>query len=272
MLLILYPLIYILSASFSDGAAVISGRVILWPVDFSLEAYKKIMTYSSIWTGYGNTIFYTIVGTVLNVAMTLIAAYPLSRRDLYGRNVIVGLFVFTLFFSGGLIPSYLLVKNLGMLNTRSALIIPQALSVWNLMIAMTFFRTSIPTELLEAAQLDGANDFNYFARILLPLSTPLIAVMTLFYAIGHWNQFFLAMIYLSDKALYPLQIILRDILIQSQVDMNMMEDLKSMAAREAMRELLKYALIVVASVPVLIIYPFVQRYFVRGMMLGALKG
>lgn len=272
MVLIVYPLIYILSASFSDGAAVISGRVILWPVDFSLEAYRKIFNYASIWTGYGNTIFYTVVGTIVNVIMTLIAAYPLSRRDLYGRNVILGLFVFTLFFSGGLIPSYLLVKNLGMLNTRSALIIPQALSVWNLMIAMTFFRTSIPGELLEAAQLDGANDFQYFVRILLPLSTPLIAVMTLFYAISHWNQFFLAMIYLSDKALYPLQIILRDILIQSQVDMNMMEDLQSMAAREAMRELLKYALIVVASVPVLIIYPFVQRYFVRGMMLGALKG
>ncbi len=272
IVLILYPLIYILSASFSDGAAVISGRVILWPVDFSLEAYKKILAYRSVWTGYANTIFYTVVGTALNVAMTLIAAYPLSRRDLYGRNVIVGLFIFTLFFSGGLIPSYLLVKDLGMLDTRSALIIPQALSVWNLMIAMTFFRTSIPGELLEAAQLDGANDFNYFGRILLPLSTPLIAVMTLFYAIGHWNQFFLAMIYLSDKALYPLQIILRDILIQSQVDMNMMEDLQSMAAREAMRELLKYALIVVASVPVLIIYPFAQRYFVRGMILGSLKG
>jgi multiple sugar transport system permease protein/putative aldouronate transport system permease protein len=272
MLLILYPLIYILSASFSDGAAVISGRVVLWPVDFSLEAYKKIFNYQSIWTGYGNTIFYTVVGTILNVAMTMIAAYPLSRRDLYGRDIILGLFIFTLFFSGGLIPSYLLVKNLGMLDTRAALIIPQALSVWNLMIAMTFFRTSVPVELLEAAQLDGANDFHYFGRILLPLSTPLIAVMTLFYAIGHWNQFFLAMIYLSDKALYPLQIILRDILIQSQVDMNAMEDIKSMAARQAMRELLKYALIVVASVPVLIIYPFVQRYFVRGMMLGALKG
>jgi multiple sugar transport system permease protein/putative aldouronate transport system permease protein len=272
MLLILYPLVYILSASFSDGAAVISGKVVLWPVDFSIEAYKKIFDYSSIWTGYGNTIFYTVVGTVVNVLMTLIAAYPLSRRDLYGRNVIVGLFLFTLFFSGGLIPSYLLVKDLGMLNTRAALIIPQALSVWNLLIATTFFRASIPVELLEAAQLDGSNDFQYFARILLPLSTPLIAVLTLFYAIGHWNQFFTAMIYLSDKALYPLQIILRDILIQSQVDMNMMEDIKSMAARQAMRELLKYALIVVASVPVLIIYPFVQKYFVRGMMLGALKG
>jgi putative aldouronate transport system permease protein len=272
MLLILYPLIYILSASFSDGAAVIAGKVVLWPVDFSIEAYIKIFDYSSIWTGYGNTIFYTVVGTIVNVAMTLIAAYPLSRRDLYGRDIIIGLFLFTLFFNGGLIPSYLLVKDLGMLDTRSALIIPQALSVWNLLIAMTFFRTSVPGELLEAAQLDGANDFNYFVRILLPLSTPLIAVMTLFYAISHWNQFFTAMIYLSDKALYPLQIILRDILIQSQVDMNMMEDLKSMAAKQAMRELLKYALIVVASVPVLIIYPFVQRYFVRGMMLGAIKG
>ena len=185
---------------------------------------------------------------------------------------ILGLFVFTMFFNGGLIPSYLLVKDLGMLDTRAAMIIPQALSVWNLIIAITYFRFAIPGELLEASQLDGCNDFQYFFRILLPLSAPIIAVLTLFYAINHWNQFFSAMIYLSDKSLFPLQLILRDILISSQVDMNMMEDLQSMAAKEAMRELLKYALIVVASVPVLIIYPFVQKYFVRGIMLGSIKG
>ena len=272
LLIILYPLIYVVSASFSDGAAVISGRVVLWPVDFSLEAYKKIFQYESIWTGYSNSLFYAVVGTVVNVTLTLFAAYPLSRPDLYGRKLILGLFVFTMFFNGGLIPSYLLVKDLGMLDTRAAMIIPQALSVWNLIIAITYFRFAIPRELLEASQLDGCNDFQYFFRILLPLSAPIIAVLTLFYAINHWNQFFSAMIYLSDKSLFPLQLILRDILISSQVDMNMMEDLQSMAAKEAIRELLKYALIVVASVPVLMIYPFVQKYFVRGIMLGSVKG
>ncbi len=272
LVVVLYPLIYVVSASFSDGAAVIAGKVVLWPVDFSVAAYQKIFAYERVWTGYANSLFYAVVGTLLNVGMTLIAAYPLARRDLYGRGLIIGLFVFTMFFNGGLIPSYLLVRDLDMLNTRSALIIPQALSVWNLLIAITYFRSAIPPELLEAAQLDGCNDFQYFARILLPLSTPLIAVLSLFYAIGHWNQFFAALIYLSKENLYPLQIILRDILIQSQVDMNMMDDMKTMAAKQAMRELMKYALIVVASVPVLMIYPFVQKYFVRGIMLGSIKG
>jgi putative aldouronate transport system permease protein len=272
LFVVLYPLIYVVSASFSDGSAVISGRVVLWPVDFSLLAYEKIFQYESIWTGYANSLFYAVVGTSVNIVLTLFAAYSLSREDMYGRKVIMGLFVFTMFFNGGLIPTYLLVKDLGMLNTRAAMIIPQALSVWNLIIAIAYFRSAIPGELLEAARLDGCNDFQYFFRILIPLSTPIIAVLTLFYAINHWNQFFTALIYLSDKALFPLQLILRDILIQSQVDMNMMEDLQSMAAKEAMRELLKYALIVVASVPVLIIYPFVQKYFVRGIMLGAVKG
>jgi multiple sugar transport system permease protein/putative aldouronate transport system permease protein len=272
LVVVLYPLIYVVSASFSDGAAVIAGKVVLWPVDFSVAAYQKIFAYERVWTGYGNSLYYAVVGTLLNVGMTLIAAYPLARRDLYGRGLILGLFVFTMFFNGGLIPSYLLVRDLDMLNTRSALIIPQALSVWNLIIAITYFRSAIPPELLEAAQLDGCNDFQYFARILLPLSTPLIAVLSLFYAIGHWNQFFAALIYLSKENLYPLQIILRDILIQSQVDMNMVDDMKTMAAKQAMRELMKYALIVVASVPVLMIYPFVQKYFVRGIMLGSIKG
>ncbi|MEZ4616763.1 MAG: carbohydrate ABC transporter permease [Caldilineaceae bacterium] len=265
-------MLYVVSASFSDGAAVIAGKVVLWPVDFSVAAYQKIFAYDRVWTGYANSLFYAVFGTLLNIGMTLIAAYPLARRDLYGRGFILGLFVFTMFFNGGLIPSYLLVRDLDMLNTRSALIVPQALSVWNLLIAVTYFRSSIPPELLEAAQLDGCNDFQYFFRILLPLSTPLIAVLSLFYAIGHWNQFFAALIYLSKEELYPLQIILRDILIQSQVDMNMVDDMKTMAAKQAMRELMKYALIVVASVPVLMIYPFVQKYFVRGIMLGSIKG
>ena len=233
---------------------------------------RRCFRIALIWSGYGNSLFYAVVGTLVNVTMTLIAAYPLSRRDLPGKNIILALFLFTLFFSGGLIPTYLLVKDLGLRNTRWALIIPQALSILNLLIAITFIRTSIPHELLEASQLDGCSDFQYFFRVLLPLSTPLIAVLALFYAIGHWNQFFAALLYLTNKDLFPLQIILRDILISSQVDMSMIEDMQSMAAREALRELLKYALIVVASVPVLIIYPFAQRYFVKGIMLGSVKG
>lgn len=272
LVLIIYPLIFVVSSSFSDGTAVITGRVILWPVNFSTLAYEKVFSYPRIWSGYGNSLFYAVVGTLVNVTMTLLAAFPLSRRDLFGKNILVGLFLFTLFFNGGLIPSYLLVRDLGLRNTRWALIIPQALSVWNLLIAITFVRTSIPHELLEASQLDGCSDFNYFVRILLPLSTPLIAVLSLFYAIGHWNQFFAALLYLTNKDLFPLQIILRDILISSNIDLAMVEDIKIMAAREALRELLKYALIVVASVPVLMIYPFAQRYFVKGIMLGSVKG
>jgi len=272
LVLIIYPLIFVMSSSLSDGSAVISGRVILWPVNFSTLAYEKVFSYPRIWSGYGNSLFYAVVGTLVNVTMTLLAAFPLSRRDLFGKNIFLALFLFTMFFNGGLIPTYLLVRDLGLRNTQWALIIPQALSVWNLLIAITFVRTSIPHELLEASQLDGCSDFNYFVRILLPLSTPLIAVLSLFYAIGHWNQFFAALLYLTNKDLFPLQIILRDILISSNVDLSMVEDIKIMAAREALRELLKYALIVVASVPVLIIYPFAQRYFVKGIMLGSVKG
>jgi multiple sugar transport system permease protein/putative aldouronate transport system permease protein len=272
LVLILYPLIFVVSSSFSDGAAVITGKVILWPVNFSTLAYEKVFSYPRIWSGYGNSLFYAVVGTLVNVTMTLLAAFPLSRRDLFGKNIFLALFLFTMFFNGGLIPTYLLVRDLGLRNTRWALIIPQALSVWNLLIAITFVRTSIPHELLEASQLDGCSDFNYFVRILLPLSTPLIAVLSLFYAIGHWNQFFAALLYLTNKDLFPLQIILRDILISSNIDLAMVEDIKVMAAREALRELLKYALIVVASVPVLMIYPFAQRYFVKGIMLGSVKG
>ena len=272
LLIVLYPLIYVVSSSFSDGLAIISGKVILWPVDFSLKAYEKVFTYPRIWTGYMNSVFYAVVGTIVNVCMTLLAAYPLSRRDLFGKKFLTMLFVFTMMFSGGLIPIYLTVKELGLRDTRWALIIPQALSVWNLIIAIAYFRTSIPHELLEAAMLDGCSDFQYLWRILIPLSAPIIAVLSLFYAINHWNQYFAALIYISSKDLVPLQIVLRDILINSQVDITVMEDLATQAQRESMRELLKYALIVVASGPVLMIYPFVQKYFVKGIMLGAVKG
>ena len=219
-----------------------------------------------------NSIFYAVVGTLVNVTMTILAAYPLSRKDLFGRKVIMFLFVFSMMFSGGLIPFYLVVHNLGMYNTRWAMIIPTALSVWNMIITITFFRSSLPQELLEAAQLDGCSDIQYLWKIVLPLSAPIIAVLCLFYAVGHWNQFFNALIFLADKDLFPLQLVLRDILIANTIDLNMLEDARTMAAKAGLRDLLKFSLIIVSSVPVLAIYPFVQKHFVKGLMIGAIKG
>jgi putative aldouronate transport system permease protein len=268
---LLYPLIFVVSASISDPSAIMAGKVVLFPVGFTLKAYQAVLDYDLIWVGFSNSLFYTVVGTVVNLAVTILAGYALSRRDLVGRNFLMFLFAFTLLFNGGIVPTYLVVNQLGLINTRWALIIPQALSVWNLIITVTYFRTSIPPELLEAAQLDGCNDFQFLARVVLPLSAPIIAVLTLFYAVSHWNEYFAALLYLNKQELYPLQIMLRNILVQNQIDFTMI-DISAFAARQAMRELLKYALIVVASVPVLLIYPFVQKYFIKGIMIGAIKG
>lgn len=269
---VLYPLVYVVSASFSDPVAVSSGKVWLWPVDFTIKAYTTIFHYDRVWTGYMNSIFYAVVGTFVNVTLTILAAYPLSRKDLFGQRPIMFLFIFSMIFSGGLIPFFLIVNKLGMYDTRWAMIIPQAMSIWNMIIAITFFRTSLPPELLEAAQLDGCNDFQYLWKIVIPLSGPIIAVLCLFYAVNHWNQYFTALIFLAQKDLFPLQLVLRDILVANTIDLNLLEDAKTMAAKAGMRDLLKFALIVVASVPVLAIYPFVQKHFVKGMMIGSVKG
>jgi putative aldouronate transport system permease protein len=268
---LLYPLIFVLSASISDPSAVMAGKVVLFPVGFTLRAYKAVLDYAQIWVGFSNSLFYTAAGTLVNLVVTILAGYALSRKDLVGRNFFIFLFAFTMLFNGGIVPTYLVVNQLGLINTRWALIIPQALSVWNLLLTVTYFRTSIPMELLEAAQLDGCSDFQYLVKVVIPLSAPIVAVLALFYAVGHWNEYFSALLYLNNQSLYPLQIMLRNILVQNQVDFTMI-DISSYAARQAMRELLKYALIVVASVPVLLIYPFVQRYFIKGIMIGAIKG
>jgi multiple sugar transport system permease protein/putative aldouronate transport system permease protein len=272
MIIVLYPLIYVVSASFSSANAVLSGKVWLWPVDFTLDGYAAVFRHEGVVTGYINTIFYTVVGTAINIAMTIMAAYPLARKDFCGRNIIMFIFAFTMFFNGGLIPTYLLVKDLGMINTRWAMIIPGALSVWNVIITRTYFQANIPDELLEAAKLDGCSDLTFIKSIVIPLSTPIIAVMTLFYAVGHWNEFFNALIYLNDPELYPLQLVLREILVQNEVKPNMILDPELRQRMDNLRELLKYSLIVVASVPVLIMYPFIQKYFVKGIMIGAIKG
>ena len=268
---ILLPLIFIVSASFSSSEAVIAGRVSLWPVDFSLQGYQTIFEHKKVWDGFGNSLFYTVFGTIFNVFMTIIAAYPLSRDDLVGRRVITIAFIFTMLFSGGLIPTFMVVRDLGLLNTRAAMILPTGIGIFNLLITITFFRTTIPPELIEAARIDGANDFRTFGSIILPLARPIIAVLTLFYAVNHWNSYFSALIYLKDQELFPLQIVLREILIENSIDASMLIDIEDLVAREGLRELLKYSLIVVASVPVLIIYPFVQRHFVKGMMIGSVK-
>lgn len=269
--IMLYPLLVVLSTSFSSPSAVTSGKVWLFPVDFSLEGYKAVFKTSDVLIGYRNSLFYMVVGTTLNVCMTLLAAYPLSRDDLVGRGIIMKLFTFTMIFSGGMIPNYLLLKDLNMLNTRWAMILPGAISAYNMIITRTFIKSNIPKDMLEAAQLDGCSDIQYFFKIVLPLSGAVIAVITLYYAIAHWNSYFDAFMYLNDKELYPLQVFLKNILVSNQVQADMIVD-EQVQAIEGIAEVLKYSLIVVAVVPVMIIYPFVQKHFVKGVMIGAVKG
>jgi len=271
-LIVLYPVIFVVSASFSSGNAVQSGKVVLWPVSPDLSGYKTVFNTPSIWLGFRNSIFYTVAGTALNVIMTMTAAYCLSRSDVPGRNFIMLLFTFTMFFSGGMIPTYLLIRNLKMLNTPWAMIIPGAIGVYNMIIAKTFIQNSIPAELLEAAKIDGCGDFYYYIRIVLPLSSAIIAVLILFYGVGHWNSYFDALIYLNNTELYPLQLFLRDILMATQIDPSTVTDPELQMRLANMAAVIKYSLIVITAVPVVIIYPFVQKYFVTGVMIGSVKG
>ena len=267
-----WPLCFIVIASFSDPKEVTAGRVLFWPTHPSLEGYRAVFRYKDIWIGYKNTILYTVVGTMINLAVTMIAAYPLTRRELPFRNFIMFLFTFTMFFGGGLIPSYINIQNLGMMNTRWALLIPGAMSVSNMIIARTFIQSNIPNELLESAQIDGCSYGRFFFQMVLPLSKALLAVLSLYYAVGHWNSYFSAMIYISDKGKKPLQIFLRDILVVNTIDSSMLIDPELQEAKRGIAELLKYSLIIVATVPILCVYPFIQKYFIKGVMIGSLKG
>lgn len=272
LLIILYPLVFVVSASISDPLSVAKGEMWLFPKNLSFIGYELIFANKEIWIGYKNTIIYTVVGTAVNLIMTIMAAYPLSRRDFTGRNVITGYIVFTMFFSGGLIPTYLLVKNLGMINSMWALIIPGAVSVWNIIIMRTFFQTSIPNEIQESAAIDGCSNLQTLWKIVLPLSMPVIAVMILFYSVGHWNAYFNALIYLNDRDKYPLQLFLREILIKSEVD-NMAGPMDQSVQKHLMEaEAIKYAIVIVANLPVLAVYPFLQKYFTKGFLVGAIKG
>jgi putative aldouronate transport system permease protein len=275
ILITLYPLVYVISASFSDPVLVISGKITLLPKGLTLDGYKRIFNYSLIWVGYRNTLIYASVGTIVNLCVTLPCAYALSRRDFVGRNVLTAFIAFTMFFSGGLIPTYLVMRNLHLVNNPLIMVLLGAVSVWNTVIARTFFQANIPLELQEAAYLDGCSTTQLFLQIVLPLAKPIIAVLSLFCAVGHWNSYFNALIYLSDTRLYPLQIFLRNILILDQMDTLTFGDPDSMEFLLRMMQLkesMKFGIVVVASVPVLVLYPFLQKYFVKGMLVGAIKG
>jgi putative aldouronate transport system permease protein len=270
LIVVLYPLIYILSSSFSSPAAVTSGRVWLWPVDLSINGYEKLFHTPKIMTGYANSLFYTAAGTLISVVLTIMISYPLSRKTFFGRNVLMMMITFTLLFSGGLIPTYMVVREMGLIDTRWAVLIPNAIWVWQVIIARSFFQTSIPDELIDSSEMDGCSDFRFIRSVVVPLSKPIIAVLVLMYAVGQWNAYFDALIYLKSANLFPLQLILRSIIIENNSSGVM--DAMKLVERQQLTELLKYSLIVIATLPVLIIYPFVQRYFVQGMLVGSVKG
>lgn len=275
LLVVLYPIIYIVSASISNPKFVNSGEMWLWPKGINFEGYKMVFENKSIWNGYKNTIIYTLIGTAINLFVTIPGAYALSRKDLVGRGFMMAILVITMFISGGLIPSYLLIKNLGMINTIWALVIPGAASVYNVIVCRTFFQTSIPGELAESAKIDGASNFTLFTKIVIPLSAPIIAVMALFYGVGHWNSYFGALIYIKDQDLYPLQLVLRQILVLQEMsgEMQMTQATAELLEHRAtVADTVKYAVIIVATLPLIIIYPFMQRFFVKGVMIGSVKG
>ena len=272
VVLVAYPLIYVISASFSSTDAVMAGKVWLLPVDLSLKAYEAVFNYESILTGYVNSAIYTVLGTGVNLVLTTLCAFCLSRKEFYGRSIISGLVLFTMLFNAGLIPNYLLINSLGWLDTIWAIIIPNAMSAWYVILMRSYFQNSIPEELFEASGMDGCSVFRQLVSIVIPLSGPIIAVIALYCAVGIWNSYFDAFIYLSDKSKFPLQVVLRNILILNQMDMSAVADLRDMASRQGMSNLLKYAIIVVSSAPLLVLYPFVQKYFVKGIMVGSVKG
>ncbi|HHV95900.1 MAG TPA: carbohydrate ABC transporter permease [Clostridiaceae bacterium] len=265
----LYPFIYILAVSFSNSHSVYRGEVFLWPVNPTIAGYRQVFKQKGLWTAYGNTIFYTVVGTIFNMAATTIAAYPLSRRQFFVRRFFNFFIAFTMYFSGGLIPTYLLITNLGFYNSRWVMIIPSLLSTYNVMVCRSAF-SNIPDEVIESAEIEGANDWQIFYSIAVRLITPTLAVLTLYYAVGHWNNFFTALLYLSDNRLIPIQVLLRRVLIQSSSEL-MGGDIAS-DDKAAVSIQIRYVTIVIATLPILAIYPFLQKYFVRGIMLGAVKG
>lgn len=272
LIIVMYPLYFIVIASISDPTAVSNGQLKFLPIDITFEGYKRIFQDSLILSGYKNTIKYTVVGTTINIFLTMMTAYPLSRKDFSGRKVLMIFLMITMYFNGGLIPTYLIVKNLGLINNWLIMVLKGAVSVYNIIIARSFLQNSIPEELYEAAVIDGCSHIKFFTKVVLPLSKAIIAVLVLFYGIVHWNEFFTALIYLRDENLYPLQLILRSILLENQMQDAMMSNIEDINNQQYIADLIKYGMIIVASLPLLVLYPFLQKYFVKGVMIGSVKG
>ncbi len=272
LFLVLYPLTYVLSSSFSSGTAVTTGRVLLWPVDFSLEGYKIVFSNRQIWTGYANTIFYTVTATIFGLVSVILTAYPLSRRGFQWRDFYAWYFIIPMYIGGGIIPTYIWMTDLGLVNTRLFMIISGAVGMSNIILMRTYFQSSIPNELLESAKMDGISDFGYLLKIVLPLSKAVISVITLYLIVGEWNSYFTGMIYLRDESKWPLQLFLRQILNSSTMNATQVQDAQLLAEMAAQADVMKYALIVVSAVPMLILYPFVQKFFEKGVMVGSIKG
>ena len=268
---ILYPVIYIVSSSFSDPMAVIQGQVRFLPVGFSFMGYEAVFNHSQIVSSFLNSFIYMFAGTAYSLLLTILAAYALSRKDFLDRNILMLIFAFTILFTGGMIPTFLLIRNLGMIDTRWAMIIPPGFTVFNIIVMRTYFQTNLPDELLESAQIDGCTDFKFLLKIAVPLSGPIIAVISLLYALDQWNSFFPALLYLNSPRLFPLQLVLREVLLMGQLDEGMV-DVHDMERAQFLAVLLRYSLIVVASAPFMILYPLVQKFFVKGMLVGAIKG
>ena len=271
-LVVLYPLYFVVIASFSDPDAINTGRVVLWPVGFNTMGYEKIFADAKIWRSYSNTIFYTLLGTTINIFLTMMFAYPLSRREFFGRKFLTFFMMFTLYFQGGLVPTYLLMQDINLYDTPWVMVLLPALNAFTVIIARTNIQNNIPEELYEAACLDGCSHLKYFWKVVFPLSKTIIAVLVLYYGVAHWNDYMNGLIYLRDEGLYPLQLVLRGILVQNQASASMMSDVESMMAQQKAAELIKYGLIIVSALPVLVIYPFLQKYFEKGVMVGSVKG
>lgn len=267
-----YPLYFIVIASFSNPDLVYQGKVRLLPAGITFVGYAKTFAKSDLWIAYRNTIFYTVAGTALNIFMTMTAGYALSVKEMYGRRVLMFLITFTMYFGGGMIPTYFVVRSLGILNTAWAMILPCAVSAYNLIITRSFLEANIPKELYEAAELDGCSRLQFFAKVVVPLSGTLIAILVLFYGVGHWNSYFDAMMYIQDRDKFSLQVVLREILLQNSFSVDNLMDADLASSLEQLKNSIKYVIIIVSSIPVLVLYPFLQKYFVKGVMIGSVKG
>jgi len=272
LMIVAYPLYFVIISSISSPAAVSRGDVLFFPVGFSLDGYMAVIEHAEVMRSFANALLYTVVGTTINIFVTLPAAYALSRRDLRKRTLFVVFFMIPMYFSGGLIPTFMVIRNLGMIDTIWSITIPVALNVYNMLVAMAFFRTNLSPELLEASKMDGCSNTGFFLRIALPLSAPIIAILILWYGVQHWNSYVSALIYLSSREKWPLQLVLRTILILDANTLAHIRDPAEVMRLRDLAELMKYSLIIVSSAPILLLYPFIQKHFVKGVMIGSVKG